>query len=224
MDERRGGDGPGQGTGIWPLYVGLLLVLLTFFIMLVGLSKPDAGKTSAVVDSLQATFGTQPGIMRDEEGLFAPGRSALAELGGDLAGLLRVARVQRAAGGEELRVTLPASEVFPPDSAEVRETSMPLIDRVVAALGAPPNGVRLEVAFLLGARQAGGASRREGGDELTLSIRRGGAFARTLVARGAPPAAIAIGLDPGHPGQALLAFRSSAFKQAAHGAADERRE
>jgi outer membrane protein OmpA-like peptidoglycan-associated protein len=214
MDEWRGDDGPGQSTGVWPLYVGLLLVLLTFFIMLVGLSKPDSAKTSAVVDSLQTTFGTQPGMMRDEEGLFAPGRSALAELGGDLAGLLRVARVHLAAGGEELRVTLPASELFPPDSAEVRETSMPLIDRVVAALGAPPNGVRLELAFLLGVQQAGGASRGEGGGELALSIRRGGAFARALVSRGAPPAAVAIGIDAGLPGRALLAFRSSGIDQA----------
>jgi outer membrane protein OmpA-like peptidoglycan-associated protein len=214
MDEWRGDDGPGQSTGVWPLYVGLLLVLLTFFIMLVGLSKPDSAKTSAVVDSLQATFGTQPGMMRDEEGLFAPGRSALAELGGELAGLLRVERVQRAASGEELRVTLPASELFPPDSAEVREKSMALIDRVVAALGAPPNGVRLEVAFLLGAQQAGDASREEGGGELALSIRRGGAFARALVSRGAPPAAVAIGIDAGLPGRALLAFRSSGIDQA----------
>ena len=121
-----------------------------------------------------------------------------------------------------MRVTLPASELFPPDSAKVRETCLPFIDRVVAALGAPPSGVRLEVAFLLGAWPAGDTSRGEGGDELALAVRRGGAFARALVSHGAPPAAVAIGIDPGEPGRALLAVRSSAVDQAAHVPADER--
>ena len=223
MDEWRGGDGASRGTGVWPLYVGLFLVLLTFFIMLVSTSRPDSGKTSAVVDSLQATFAARKGSSPDDEGLFAPGASALAELGGDLAGLLRVANVRRAAGGQELRVTVPASELFSAETAELRETCPPFIDRVVATLAAPPSGVRLELAFVLGARPAA-ASRRKAGDELALAVRRGGAFARALVARGAPPAAVAIGLDPGHPGQALLAFRDSPFKPAAQGAPDEPRE
>ena len=113
---------------------------------------------------------------------------------------------------EELRVTVPASELFSAETAELRETCLPFIDRVVATLAAPPSGVRLELAFSLGARPAGDASRRKAGDELALAVRRGGAFARALVARGAPPAAVAIGLDPGHPGQALLAFRDSAVQ------------
>ena len=224
MGEWRGGSEGSRSTGVWSLYVGLFLVLLTFFIMLVSTSRPDTGKTSAVVDSLQATFAARQGSSRDDEGLFAPGASALAELGGDLAGVLRVANVRRAAGGQELRVTVPASELFSAETAEVRETCLPFIDRVVATLAAPPSGVRLELAFSLGARPATAASGRKAGDELALAVRRGGAFARALVARGAPPAAVAIGLDPDHPGQALLAFRGSAFKPAGQGAADERRE
>ena len=224
MGEWRGGDGASRGTGVWPLYVGLFVVLLAFFIMLVSTSRPDSGKTSAVVDSLQTTFATRAGSTQDDEGLFAPGASALTELGGDLAGLLRVAHVRRAAGGQELRVTVPASELFSAETAEVRETCLPFIDRVVATLAAPPSGVRLELAFSLGARPATAASGRKAGDELALAVRRGGAFARALVARGAPPAVVAIGLDPGHPGQALLAFRDSAFKPAAQGAADKWRE
>jgi outer membrane protein OmpA-like peptidoglycan-associated protein len=224
MDEWYSSDGASQGTSIWSLYVGLFLVLLTFFIMLAGFSRPDSARTSAVVDSLQATFGTQPVSLRDDEGLFAPGSSALAELGGDLAGLLRVAHVQRAARGEELRVTLPESELFPPDSAEVRDTSMPAIDRVVAALSMPPNGVRLEVAVSLGVQGAVDTSRGQDGDEVALAIRRAGALARALVSRGAAPAAIAIGIDSRQPGRALLAFRSSGVDQTLHVPADERRE
>lgn len=223
MDEWRGGDAASRGAGVWPLYVGLFLVLLTFFIMLVSTSRPDTGKTSAVVDSLQATFAARPGSSRDDEGLFVPGASALAELGGDLVGLVRVAHVRRAAGGQELGVTVPASELFSPDTAEVRETCLPFIDRLVATLAAPPSGVRLELAFSLGVGPAA-ASGRKGEDERALAVRRGGAFARALVARGAPPATVAIGLDPDHPGQALLAFRGSTFKPAGQGAADERRE
>ena len=80
MREWRGDDEASRSTGVWPLYVGLFLVLLTFFIMLVSTSRPDSGKISAVVDSLQGTFAARPGSSPDDEGLFAPGASALAEL------------------------------------------------------------------------------------------------------------------------------------------------
>jgi hypothetical protein len=66
MDEWRGGDGAGRGTGVWPLYVGLFLALLTFFIMLVGLAEPDSAKTSAVDDDPPATFDGQPGSPGDD--------------------------------------------------------------------------------------------------------------------------------------------------------------
>lgn len=203
-------DGP--GNGIWPLYVGLFLVLLSFFIMLVASSRTEMAKAPAVGQTPRVRPEAQSGRSRPEEDRPTPTATALGELGGDLAGLLRLARGEQAGRGEELRVTLPVSELFASNSAELREETTPFIDRIVAALGAPPPGSRLDLSFSLN-RPKGEPQ----GDEFALAIRRDAAFARTLVARGAPPAAIAIGIAPGESGLALLAFRYRAIKPASSG-------
>ena len=200
------------GHGIWPLYVGLFLVLLSFFIMLVASSRTDMAKAPAVGEIPRVMPEAQSGRARPEDDRFAATATALGELGGDLAGLLRLARSEQAGRGEDLRVTLPVSELFAPSSAELREETTPFIDRIVAALGAPPPGSRLDLSFSLDRPK--GEPR---GNEFALAVRRDGAFARALVARGAPPAAIAIGIAPGESGLALLAFRYRAIRPAFSG-------
>jgi hypothetical protein len=214
MDERYDGGASGQGHGIWPLYVGLFLILLSFFIMLAGTSKNNAVKTSAVVDSLRLTFRPQSAWSRSDDDVYSQSAVALDGLGGELVGLLRLARIERPGRGDELRVTFPASELFAENSAELRDESTPLIDRVVAAFGALPPGSRFEVAFSLGRQDGDDAS-----DELALAIRRDGAFAHALVARGAPPNAVAIGIDASASGRASLAFRYVSFESAESGPA-----
>jgi hypothetical protein len=214
MDDRYEGGAGGQEQGIWPLYVGLFLVLLSFFIMLAGLSKDDAGRTSAVVESPRPTFRPQPAGRQSDEPVYSESDTALDRLGGELAGLLRIPLVERLGRGQELRVTFPASELFPANSAELRDESTPLIDRVVAAFGASPPGNRLEVAFSLGRPDGGDAS-----NELALAVRRNGAFADAVVARGAPPGAVAIGIDANASGRASLAFRYVSFESAESGPA-----
>ena len=137
------------GHGIWPLYVGLFLVLLSFFIMLVASSRTDMAKAPAVGEIPRVMPEAQSARARPEDDRFTPTATALGELGGDLAGLLRLARGEQAGRGEELRVTLPVSELFAPNSAELREETTPFIDRIVAALGAPPPGSRLDLSFSL---------------------------------------------------------------------------
>ena len=195
--EDRYDSADGQGQGIWPLYVGLFIVLFSFFVMLVGSSSTDIATASSVGESPRMVSKAENNRPRRGEGPFTP----LVELGGDLAGLLRLVRGERAEREEELLVTLPVSELFAPDGAELRSESTPFIDRVAAALSAPPPASRLEVRFSLDRPDA------EQRDELALALRRDGAFARALVARGAQPSAIAIGLAPDQSGLALLAFR-----------------
>jgi hypothetical protein len=213
MDERYEGGANGQSHGIWPLYVGLFLILLSFFIMLAGLSKNDAAETLAVADSPRLTFRPQPAWPHSDDGVFSES-AALDGLGGELAGLLRMPLVERPGRGQELRLTFPASELFPAKSAELRDESTPLIDRVVAAFGASPPGNRLEVAFSLGRSDGDDAS-----DQLALAVRRDAAFAHALVARGAPPGAVTIGIDANPSGRASLAFRYVVVQPAVSGPA-----
>jgi hypothetical protein len=186
----------------------------SFFFMLAGTSKNNAAKTSAVVDSLRLPFRPQSAWSRSDDVVYSQSAAALDGLGSELAGLLRMARIERPGRGEELRVTLPASELFAENSAELRDESTPLIDRVVAAFGALAPGSRLEVAFSLGRPDRDDAS-----DELALAIRRDGAFAHALVARGAPPSAVAIGIDASASGRASLAFRYVSSESAESGPA-----
>jgi MotA/MotB-like proton-channel complex protein len=209
-------DDTSSGNGIWPLFVGLFLALLTFFIVLVSISQPDQTRAQAVVGSLQTTFGGRSEAGSDE-GLFAAGASALTELGGDLNGLLRIERVARSSRGDELRLSLPASELFSAESADLRPMSTALIDRIVAAFGVTPPGLRLDMAFTLGIGDGadGHAPGGQIGDSREVAIGRCGALARALVSRGAPAAAIAVGLDPDQPGRAVLSFRFTAVPRSA---------
>ena len=207
--EDRYDSADGLGQGIWSLYVGLFTVLLSFFIMLVGSSRTDIAIASGVGESPRMISTAETSRARREENPSTP----LGELGGDLAGLLRSVGGERAERDEELLVTLPVSELFAPDRAELRSESTPFIDRVAAALGAPPPASRLEVRFSLDRPVA------EQREELALALRRDEAFARALVSRGAPASAIAIGVAPDQSGLALLAFRYRAGDSASWGPA-----
>lgn len=196
---------PVPGCGVWPLYVGLFLALLTFFIVLVSRSPLDPARTSAVLHGVQRTFTPTPS-QPESTALFVAGRSALAELGGDLAGLIRIARVEHSRRGDEMRVRLTAAGLFIEATAALRPDIVPMLDRIVAALGAPPEGLRLEIAFSLGHPVPGDTAVSDSSDR-SLAVARCGAIARALVARGAAPGAIATGVDAGPPVGATFTFR-----------------
>lgn len=193
------------GCGVWPLYVGLFLALLTFFIVLVGRTPLDSSRASAVLHGVQRTFASTPPLPPGAA-LFVAGRSALAELGGDLAGIIRIARVEHSRGGDEMRVRLDISGVFIDGAAALRPEIAPMLDRIVAALGSPPQGLRLEAAFTLGRPTPAQAAGSDGGS-VSLAVARCAAVARALVARGAVPATIATGVGAGPPEGAAFAFR-----------------
>lgn len=194
--------------GVWPLYVGLFLALLTFFIALVSLSPPDAGRAAAVLDSVQRRFAAAaPGSETDI--LFPAGKSALAELGGDLAGIVRIDSVEHSRRGDELRVQLAVAEVFADDTAALRSQMSGLLDRIVAALGSPPAGLRLQVSFALGRPQPIGAADKDDA-AVSRAIARCGIIARDLIARGAPPGLLSIAIGSGPADRASFLFRFTA--------------
>ena len=115
-----------------------------------------------------------------------------------------------------MRVRLAIAELFADNTTTMRPESASLLDRTVAALGSPPPGLRLQVWFALGRQEPPVGAAVGGG--IALAIARCGAVARELIARGAPPGAIAIAVDSGPPDRATFAFRFRSDGRAAGGA------
>jgi len=199
---------PGQANA-WPVFAALYLVLFAFFILLVGLSHPDTPKSEALVESVRQAL--QPAADTDgEDALFLAGRSALAELGGDLQALLRLARVQHPGHGAELRLSIPESDLFDEDAIEPAVAAVPIIDRIATALDTPPPGLRLTMTLTipLPLPQSAGVSPPEHGEVEVLprAARRAAAFATALIDRGASPKVITVGVAPTQ-NQVTLVFR-----------------
>jgi hypothetical protein len=207
-----GNSEPDRDGGVWTAFVGLYLVLFAMFILLVSMSKPDLPKTAAVVESVRTRFASGTEHLEQGDGLFVAGTAALAELGGDLAGQIRVAQVTPSARGDRLFVVVPLSGLYAADSAELGESAAALIDRIIAAFVAPPPGLALDLTFTLFV-PADAATTANRDQDLALATRRAGVFARTLVARGAPGAAIAVGVGPGTPDRAVVAFSYRAIER-----------
>ncbi len=189
---------PGQANA-WPVFAALYLVIFAFFILLVGMSHPDTPKSEALVESVRQAL--QPATDTDgEDALFLAGRSALAELGGDLQALLRIARVQRPGRGVELRLSIKESDLFDEDAIGPADTAVPIIDRIVTALDTPPPGLRLTTMLTMPMPlpQSAGVPAPEDGDvePLARAARRAAAFAAALIDRGASPKAITVGVAP----------------------------
>lgn len=210
----RDGGLPGHGN-VWSVFAALYLVVFAFFILLVSASRPDAQKSVALVEGLRTAFSSDAGL-DDDDALFVAGRSALAELAGDLQGVLRIARVNHARRGEELRLTLAEVDLFDTGSAEPSVAAMPLIDRVVTALDAPPPGLRLAMTLTMPeGRSSPLAPNGVAIDQpLSQAARRAAGFAAVLVARGASPTTITVGVAERRAPEVLLVFR---FHRAAAG-------
>jgi hypothetical protein len=179
------------------VFAALYLVIFAFFILLVGMSHPNTPESEALVDSVRQAF--KPGSeAENDDALFVAGRSALAELTGDLQGLLRIARVERVGRGEEFRLSIREPDLYAGDTIEPAPAAVPMIDRIVTALDTPPPGLRLTMTLTLPMplpQPPGAAASEEvGAQPLTRPALRAGAFARALIDRGSSPKVITVGV------------------------------
>ncbi len=209
MDDRteRARRGGGARSNIWPTFIALNIALLAFFAMMVSASEPRAPITGAILASVRQSFaGPQAGA--DEAALFAAGRSALAELGGELHGMLRIVRISQPARGSELRLSLPVSSLFDEAAIAPAAAAMPLLDRITAALSAPPDVLRLTAMLTLPEEEPDDATTVAGSsDRMPRAALRAAALAGALAGRGAPPTAIAAGIGSTADDEALIVFR-----------------
>lgn len=203
------GEGKTGGGGTTPLFLGLFLLILAFFILLVSISTVEKVKSKAVLDSLNSTFSTilppssSVTVFKVEEGKINAGERFQQKITDIFTSTIEVAKIEIIHPGRLMRVLIPSDSLFFIGMSKIRDARFPLLDRIVAALSSPPAGVRYDMEFVIGAKYVDGRSLPIAG---TLEISRAGVFARDLMARGAPADSISIGLKPGNPAEVVIWF------------------
>ncbi len=203
------GEEKSGGGGTTPLFLGLFLLILAFFILLVSISTLEKVKSKAVLDSLNSTFstilpsGSSSSVLDIEEGRIVSGELFQQEITDIFTSTIEVAKIEIVHPGRLMRIRIPSDSLFFSGMSKIRDSRFPLLDRIVAALSDRPAGLRYDMEFVIGAEYVDGRSLPIAG---TLEISRAGVFARDMMARGAPADSVSIGLKPGDPAEVLIWF------------------
>lgn len=191
------------------LFLGLYLLILAFFILLVSISSFEDIKSRAVIQSVTSTFSNllpttqRPQSFTGDAADVIAGKGFHQTIEGVFAASIQVESTRIIHPGRHMMLASRAGGFFETDSAVLRPTLVPTLDRVVAALSRRPRGLLFRLEFVV-RTQAG-----RGGDlplGQTLDMARAGAFARAMKARGAPPDSVAVALREGKQGLVELHF------------------
>jgi len=198
------------GPNTIALFLGLYLVVLAFFILLVTISSVEETKSKKVMDSLSSAFtsivppSADLQTFQSKDGDVLAGQEFQQQVTGIFSTALGIDKVETVQPGRQMRLLLKADSIFFQDEARIRPAMFPLLDRAVAALSNRPPGLRYDLEFVIGVPTA------EDGKTMptteTLEVRRAGAFAQEMNARGIPPDSVAVGMRPGHVGDIVIWF------------------
>mgnify|MGYP000022827601 CR=1 FL=1 len=199
-----------QEGSVTQLLLALYLILLAFFIVLNALSTFEEMKTRAVQSSLASTFTSivEPEMVTtvtSESGRVAEQGEFHTKITELFAAAIPAAKVEVLQPGNLMIVRFHPRSLFFPKSTEVRPARYPLIDRLVATIAASPRGREHEMELIMGLDKKPTAKLPPRG---TLAIQRAGAFARLARDRGMPPDGLAVGVEPGHPDEVRMLFRT----------------
>lgn len=189
-------SGPAKDSGPI-LFLGLFLLLLAFFILLNSLATREEIKTRAVINSLLLTFQAPEEEQTSREAYI----SALApvpdpeELVDELERIwvasIPLLKVERLNNGRTMQAEMPVNELFFGRGAKLRSDRKVLLRNTANALSFKAEGFVNELSFVLGNKFGTDSDRNE------TQMARSVAIARELVASGAPPDTVKIGVIEG---------------------------
>ena len=203
------------------LFLSLFLLVLAFFILLVSISTIETYKSQTVMNSLTSVFASpivsdaQPTefTTRDGEVLSNPQfQSDIADL---FSTMINVTRIEVILPGQIMRIKLPTKIMFKNNEFKLRDNIRVLLDRVIANLSARPSGQRFEAQLVMSIPEAKQKPDQEQvptkqleniASFKTLTIKRAGFFAETMINLGAPRDSIVVGVEPGDPEQMTIWF------------------
>lgn len=203
------GPPPPQGTQTTSLFLALYLLVLAFFIVLVTISTPEEVKSWAVMDSLSSAFSsllppsTDLTAFASRDGDLLAGQAFQDEVTEIFSTAIQVAKIEIVQPGRLMRVRIPSDTLFFPETTDIREAQIPLLDRVVASISGATPGLRHDLEFIIGSPFAAGEGLPIGE---TLETARVGEFARAMQSRGVPPRNVSVGLRPGNPDEIVVRF------------------
>ncbi len=200
---------PQQAPDIVPIFLGLFLLVLAFFIMLVSISTFEQVKSTAVMDSLSSTFTTvlpptsDPTEFNAKDGDIIAGEAFQEQITSIFTTAVQVEKIEVVQPGRLMRLKMPQNAMFKDGEAAVRDDMLPLLDRVVASLSNRPPGLRQDMEVVIGAPPTGNFYLPV---QQTLEVARAGELARVMTGRGAPPDSVSVGVNSGDQGNVTLWF------------------
>lgn len=209
MDDVRLVTHPQAASNWYITLADIILLLMTFFVMLISMSTISDVRTKAAIDSISSSFGDNgprghhdPFVASDGDILGA--QEFQTRVGTVFQAAIPAAKVTEVRPGKLLAVDLDADALFLPDKADLRPAQRAFLDRLVAAVTVPPPGRRVEVEF-----SATSPINADGMLPIgeTLAVARAGTFAREITGRGLPAAAVVVGIERGAPGRLRVLFR-----------------
>lgn len=198
-----------KAPDIVPIFLGLFLLVLAFFIMLVSISTFEKVKSNAVMDSLSSTFTTVLPPTTDltdfnaKDGDILAGEAFQEQITTIFSTAIQVEKIEVVQPGKLMRLRIPTPILFKGDETTLRQDQLPLMDRVVAALSNRSPGLRQDMEIVVGANVNEKIYLPEAQN---IEMARLGELARTLVGRGAPPDSISVGIKNGSPNEINLWF------------------
>lgn len=202
-------EDPPSRPDIVPVFLGLFLLVLAFFIMLVSISTFEEVKSSQVMDSLTSTFTTvlpptsDPVDFNAKDGDILAGEAFQEQITTIFSTAIQVEKIEVVQPGRLMRLQMRVNALYLDGQTTVREDQYPLLDRIVAILSNRPPGLRQDMEIIIGSKVTEGVALPVG---QTLEMSRVGEIARLMVSRGAPPDSISVGMKPGDPNEISLWF------------------
>lgn len=180
------------------LFLSLYLLLFAFFMVLNSFSTFESSKKDAVVKSVLDAFAQAAGPRAENDLVGFIGTESQARRFQDsvtdiFETAIPLANIRIVTAGTRMDVDVPSQVVFADDSVVVRDP-LPMLDRIVATVSSPPEGVAYELAIIAYVPVASDESLPT---DMTASVARVGNIARALNAKGMPPHAVSIGMERG---------------------------
>jgi hypothetical protein len=187
--------------------LGLFLLLLAFFILLNSLATREEIKSRAVINSLHLTFRAPEDIETSRK-VFISALTPVPEpeeLVDEMERLwvasIPLVKLKRYEQGQTMQAILSVNELFVGRGAIMRSDRQSLIRNTAKALSFRADGFVNELEFVLG--NDDGSDAATGAAQMARAV----AIARELVANGAPPDTVKVGLQQGDSRRMRMRFQ-----------------